>query len=53
MAHDLLERFLLTPTRSYAGRAAPVYTRFKTVMSQVEVRQMLPLTVAGAPGSRI
>ena len=48
----LLERFLDTDPSTRVGELHLVYTRFKTVMSQVpEVRQMLPLTVVDTPES--
>ena len=48
----LLERFLDTDPATGVGELHLVYTRFKTVMSQVpEVRQMLPLTVVDTPES--
>ena len=52
MANVLLERFLDPDPDTGVGALHLVYTRFKTVMSQVpEVRQMLPLTVVDAPES--
>ena len=52
MAKVLLERFLDKDPDTGVGALHLVYTRFKTVMSQVpEVRQMLPLTVVDAPES--
>jgi H(+)-transporting two-sector ATPase len=52
MANVLLERFLDKDPDTGVGALHLVYTRFKTVMSQVpEVRQMLPLTVVDAPES--
>lgn len=48
----LLERFLDADPSTGVGELHLVYTRFKTVMSQVpEVRQMLPLTVVDTPES--
>ena len=52
IARVLLERFLDQDPATGVGELHLVYTRFKTVMSQVpEVRQMLPLTVVDAPES--
>ena len=52
IASVLLERFLDPDPTTGVGSLHLVYTRFKTVMSQVpEVRQMLPLTVVGTPES--
>ncbi|WP_448749410.1 F0F1 ATP synthase subunit gamma [Actinomyces sp.] len=52
IARVLLERFLDEDPATGVGELHLVYTRFKTVMSQVpEVRQMLPLTVVDAPES--
>lgn len=52
IASVLLERFLDTDPTTGVGSLHLVYTRFKTVMSQVpEVRQMLPLTVVDTPES--
>ena len=50
IASVLLERFLDPDPTTGVGSLHLVYTRFKTVMSQVpEVRQMLPLTVVDTP----
>ena len=52
IASVLLERFLDPDPTTGVGSLHLVYTRFKTVMSQVpEVRQMLPLTVVDTPES--
>ena len=52
IASVLLERFLDPAPTTGVGSLHLVYTRFKTVMSQVpEVRQMLPLTVVDTPES--
>ena len=52
IASVLLERFLDPDPMTGVGSLHLVYTRFKTVMSQVpEVRQMLPLTVVDTPES--
>ena len=52
IASVLLERFLDPDSTTGVGSLHLVYTRFKTVMSQVpEVRQMLPLTVVDTPES--
>lgn len=52
IARVLLERFMDPDPTTGVGQLHLVYTRFKTVMSQVpEVRQMLPLTVVDAPES--
>ena len=52
IASVLLERFLDPDPTTGVGSLHLVYTRFKTVMSQVpEVRQMLPLTVMDTPES--
>ena len=52
IASVLLERFLDPDLTTGVGSLHLVYTRFKTVMSQVpEVRQMLPLTVVDTPES--
>ena len=52
IASVLLERFLDPDPTTGVSSLHLVYTRFKTVMSQVpEVRQMLPLTVVDTPES--
>lgn len=52
IASVLLKRFLDPDPTTGVGSLHLVYTRFKTVMSQVpEVRQMLPLTVVDTPES--
>ena len=52
IASVLLERFLDPDPTTGVGSLHLVYTRFKTVMSQVpEVRHMLPLTVVDTPES--
>jgi len=52
IASVLLECFLDPDPTTGVGSLHLVYTRFKTVMSQVpEVRQMLPLTVVDTPES--
>ena len=52
IASVLLERFLDPDPTTGVGSLHLVYTRFKTIMSQVpEVRQMLPLTVVDTPES--
>ena len=52
IASVLLERFLDPDPTTGVGSLHLVYTRFRTVMSQVpEVRQMLPLTVVDTPES--
>ena len=52
IASVLLERFLDPDPTTGVGSLHLVYTRFKTVVSQVpEVRQMLPLTVVDTPES--
>ena len=52
IASVLLERFLDPDPTTGVGSLHLVYTRFKTVMSQMpEVRQMLPLTVVDTPES--
>ena len=52
IASVLLERFLDPDPTTGVGSLHLVFTRFKTVMSQVpEVRQMLPLTVVDTPES--
>ena len=52
IASVLLERFLDPDPMTGVGSLHLVYTRFKTVMSQVpEVRQILPLTVVDTPES--
>ena len=52
IASVLLERFLDPDPTTGVGSLHLVYTRFKTVMSQVpEVRQMLPLTGVDTPES--
>ena len=52
IASVLLERFLDPDPTTGVGSLHLVYTRFKTVMSQVpEVRQIAPLTVVDTPES--
>ncbi len=52
LAHELLERFLDPSRITGVSAVYLVYTRFRTMMSQVpDVRQMLPLTVVDAPES--
>ncbi len=50
IAHELLERFLDPGLLSGVSGVYLVYTRFRSMLSQVpDVRQMLPLTVVDAP----
>ncbi|WP_022868300.1 F0F1 ATP synthase subunit gamma [Schaalia vaccimaxillae] len=50
IASELLGRFMDGDPVTGVGEVHLVYTRFKTVMTQVpEIRQMLPLTVVDAP----
>lgn len=54
IASVLLERFLDRDRMTGVAEVHLVYTRFKTMVSQVpEVRQMLPLTVVDAPESDV
>ncbi|WP_026460742.1 F0F1 ATP synthase subunit gamma [Schaalia suimastitidis] len=54
IAQLLLDRFLDPSTTEGVSEVHLVYTRFKTMVSQVpEIRQMLPLTVVDAPSSDV
>lgn len=52
IARELLERFMDSDRMTGVAEVHLVYTRFRSMMSQVpEVRQMLPLSVVDAPES--
>lgn len=52
IAKELLERFLDPGAMTGVSAVHLVYTRFRSMMSQVpDVRQMLPLTIVDAPSS--
>ena len=52
IAREVLERFMASDRMTGVAEVHLVYTRFRSMMSQVpEVRQMLPLSVVDAPES--